>query len=91
MAEEKKLIECVECHRMFVFPPNEQAFYKKKGFSDPKRCKVCRAKKREEKKTEPKDKEWGNCESCGNWQPLTEAGMCGPCTFGEADTIDGNW
>ena len=33
----------------------------------------------------------GNCEVCDNFQVLTEVGMCGPCTFGEADTINGNW
>lgn len=31
------------------------------------------------------------CEVCGQSpvHPLT--GMCGPCTFGEADTMGGNW
>jgi hypothetical protein len=34
--------------------------------------------------------EW-ECEVCGQIpvHPLT--GMCGPCTFGEADTVGGNW
>ena len=33
----------------------------------------------------------GECEVCGATpiHPLT--GMCGPCSFGEADTIGGNW
>lgn len=32
--------------------------------------------------------DWGECESCGQHLPLnTETGMCGPCTFGEADTL----
>lgn len=33
----------------------------------------------------------GRCEVCGQspTHPLT--GMCGPCTFGEADTMGGNW
>jgi ribosomal protein L37E len=32
-----------------------------------------------------------SCAVCGQRpvHPLT--GMCGPCTFGEADTADGNW
>lgn len=37
-------------------------------------------------------KEFGECESCGMETVLVEEiGMCGPCTFGEADTINGNW
>lgn len=40
----------------------------------------------------PKDKDWGECESCGQTLPLVhETGMCGPCTFGEASTIFGDW
>lgn len=31
------------------------------------------------------------CEVCGQSPTVPETGMCGPCTFGEADTIGGNW
>lgn len=31
------------------------------------------------------------CEVCGASPILPLTGMCGPCTFGEAETIDGNW
>lgn len=31
------------------------------------------------------------CEVCGATPILPLTGMCGPCTFGESDTIDGNW
>lgn len=33
----------------------------------------------------------GQCEVCGASPVHPETGMCGPCTFGEADTIGGNW
>ena len=33
----------------------------------------------------------GECDVCGASPVLPVTGMCGPCTFGEADTIDGNW
>lgn len=34
----------------------------------------------------------GECEVCGFDTVLVEiTGMCGPCTWGEADTINGNW
>lgn len=31
------------------------------------------------------------CESCGATPVVPATGMCGPCTFGEADTAGGNW
>lgn len=33
----------------------------------------------------------GRCEVCGASPVVPESGMCGPCTFGEADTAGGNW
>jgi len=32
-----------------------------------------------------------NCSNCGQTPVVEETGLCGPCTFGEADTADGNW
>ena len=31
------------------------------------------------------------CEVCGSTPIVPATGMCGPCTFGEADTAGGNW
>lgn len=31
------------------------------------------------------------CENCGATPILPITGMCGPCTFGEADAAGGNW
>ena len=33
----------------------------------------------------------GECENCGAKPIVPVTGMCGPCTFGEADTAGGNW
>lgn len=33
----------------------------------------------------------GECENCGASPVVPETGMCGPCTFGEAETVNGNW
>ena len=48
-----------------------------------------------EKKTlDPSEYEpdWtGRCENCGATPIVPITGMCGPCTFGEADTAGGNW
>ena len=31
------------------------------------------------------------CEVCGAKPVVRATGLCGPCTFGEADTAGGNW
>jgi hypothetical protein len=31
------------------------------------------------------------CEICGALPTVPITGMCGPCTFGEAETAGGNW
>jgi hypothetical protein len=31
------------------------------------------------------------CEVCGQKPVVRATGLCGPCTFGEADTAGGNW
>jgi hypothetical protein len=33
----------------------------------------------------------GACDNCGASPVVPFSGLCGPCTFGEADTIGGNW
>lgn len=36
--------------------------------------------------------DWGGqCEACGQSPIVPSSGMCGPCTFGDASTIGGNW
>ena len=42
-----------------------------------------------EKDTTP---DWTQCcDNCGQSPIVPVAGLCGPCTFGEADTMGGNW
>lgn len=31
------------------------------------------------------------CEVCGSRPIVPATGMCGPCTWGEAETANGNW
>lgn len=33
----------------------------------------------------------GECMNCGSTPVVPATGLCGPCTFGEADTLGGNW
>lgn len=37
-----KIIKCQDCGEEFIFTDGEEAFYKEKGFPEPKRCKNCR-------------------------------------------------
>jgi len=38
------------------------------------------------------DPDWtGACDACGAAPTVCEVGLCGPCTFGEAETAGGNW
>jgi len=94
-----KTINCRECKQDFTFTEGEQDFYAQRDFAEPKRCKPCRdarkARRREKTggrrdfDTEP---DWsGTCLVCGQSPILPTTGMCGPCTFGEAETIGGNW
>jgi hypothetical protein len=53
-------------------------------------------KKPEKNEKPPRDHEtepdWDHdCEVCGARPIVPATGMCGPCTFGEAETADGNW
>ena len=37
-------------------------------------------------------KDWSRvCEVCGEKPVVNATGLCGPCTFGEAETHGGNW
>ena len=33
----------------------------------------------------------GKCLACGATPTHPLTGLCGPCTFGEAETVGGNW
>jgi hypothetical protein len=44
-----ELHNCVDCGGPFTFSIGEQQFYSKNGLRPPKRCKVCRDKRKAEK------------------------------------------
>ena len=56
-----------------------------------------KAEQKQPKKLNPEPKrgpsgDWSRkCEVCGAVPVVEETGMCGPCTFGEAETANGNW
>lgn len=48
MEFQDKTLVCKDCGQEFVFTAGEQAFYKEKGLdNEPKRCKECRDKKKQ--------------------------------------------
>lgn len=51
---EDREIVCIDCGEDFPFTAREQAFYAQKGFTDPKRCPKCRAKKKEARGERPR-------------------------------------
>lgn len=44
-----KSIKCVDCQQHFTWTEEEQAFYREKRFTEPKRCKPCRDRKKQER------------------------------------------
>ena len=40
-------INCVDCSEEFEYSERDQEFYRERGFSNPKRCKACRTKKKD--------------------------------------------
>jgi hypothetical protein len=41
-------LTCNDCGREFTFSSEDQAFFRERGYSTPKRCKVCRQAKKNE-------------------------------------------
>ena len=50
-----KAIVCKDCTTSFEFDEKEQDFFKKKGWSDPIRCRPCRKAKKEREKENAND------------------------------------
>ena len=51
---EDKILVCTDCSREFVHSAEDQARYEERGFtSDPKRCRECRQKRKEQQASAP--------------------------------------
>lgn len=44
-----KTLTCSDCGQEFLFSGDDQEFYQSRGFSEPKRCRSCRAQRRSER------------------------------------------
>lgn len=61
-------------------------------FKERERKHVQRRKRKHEERGSDIEPDYeGQCESCGASPILPVSGLCGPCTFGEAETVEGNW
>jgi hypothetical protein len=50
------------------------------------------AKQKAEEERKQVEPDWTKkCENCDATPIVPMTGLCGPCTFGEADTAGGNW
>jgi CxxC-x17-CxxC domain-containing protein len=45
---EDKTLVCEDCGQEFLFSEKEQEFYAMRGFQEPKRCKPCRSRRKEQ-------------------------------------------
>lgn len=78
----EKFLKCRECGRNFLFTPEEQDLYARKGFGSPRRCKDCRRAARLRKTGRVFS---GICAACGKearvgFQPARETLVyCGDC------------
>lgn len=43
-------IKCQDCDKEFIFSEAEQKFYQEKNFEQPKRCRLCRNKRKKERR-----------------------------------------
>jgi hypothetical protein len=51
-----------------------------------------RKKRAKTRTADPFGKNWeGKCQVCDRSPTVNATGLCGPCTWGEADTAGGNW
>lgn len=62
-----KWLVCVDCGRRFLWDAGEQSWYFEKNLEhEPKRCKKCRERKRDERLHEPRKYSKVSCDNCGN-------------------------
>lgn len=61
-----KTLTCEDCGEEFTFSGEEQEFFAEKGFSEPKRCKDCRQKRKAGRGRGRKEMHDAVCAECGD-------------------------
>lgn len=61
-----KWLVCADCGRQFLWDAGEQAWYQGKNLAnEPKHCKSCRDRRRDERLHQPRQYSKVSCERCG--------------------------
>jgi len=47
-------LTCTDCGSQFIFSAGQQAFFREKGYSEPKQCSFCRQLKKQRRADEDK-------------------------------------
>ena len=87
-------LKCADCLKTFKNLPEITNHIKqgcKKNTSKPKSDTHWRDEKGNIVDDQCKPDWSGKCENCGQSPIVPTTGLCGPCTFGEAETVGGNW
>jgi len=69
------MLECINCHKPFDRGPDD---------TESNICRKCEIDLY-------RPDYGGECSVCGASPVVPGTGLCGPCTWGEASTIDGGW
>lgn len=88
-------ITCGDCGASFTFTEGEQQFYATKGLSAPQRCKDCRAARKSQRATAPREMHDAVCAKCNapcqvpfKPRPVEEGGrpvLCRDCFRSQKD------
>lgn len=81
------------CGKRFQSPhsENQHAIAKHGAADKPRRVKAFQGRSCGPSAMDAEPDYGGSCEVCGQSPVVPATGMCGPCTFGEAETAGGNW
>jgi CxxC-x17-CxxC domain-containing protein len=61
-----KWLICADCGRQFLWDAGEQAWYHDKSLeNEPKHCRICRARRRDDRLHQPRQYFKTACERCG--------------------------
>lgn len=90
-------VKCKECgkrvkHAHALRQHCDDTGHKKPGWLLGMEKRVAFAPAEQDGEDDAFEADWScECEVCGAVPVVKATGMCGPCTFGEAETIGGNW
>jgi hypothetical protein len=83
-------VKCVACGKTFGPSKKWTEAHRARAFKYFLHTHECRSPT--SKRDERDEPDWTRqCENCKSTPVYPRSGLCGPCSFGEADTAHGNW